>query len=118
MHSEELKAAFDQQPSGYDKQEKMAPILNGLRFLLESVFADVPVEARILCVGVGTGEELSHLAQKFPRWNFTAVEPSGAMLDICRHKAERKGSRRAVFFMRATSNRYPSMMRMMRPLAF
>lgn len=99
MHSEELKAAFDQQASGYDKQqEKMAPILNGLRFLLESVFADVPVEARILCVGVGTGEELSHLAQKFPRWNFTAVEPSGAMLDICRHKAEKEGfASRCVF---------------------
>lgn len=89
MRSEELKTAFDQQASGYDKRwAKMAPIRDGLHFLLESVFADLPVDARILCVGVGTGTELAHLAQKFPRWNFTAVEPSGAMLDVCRHRAE------------------------------
>jgi len=99
MHSEALKAIFDQQAAGYDKQqERMAPILNGLRFLLESVLADLPVEARVLCVGAGTGTELSHLASKFPRWTFTAVEPSGAMLDICRHKAEQEGFAARCFF--------------------
>lgn len=92
MRQEELRATFDRQASGYDEQSaKMAPIRDGLHFLLESIFSGLPDEARILCVGVGTGAELVHLAQKFPLWRFTAVEPSGAMLDVCRSKAEEMG---------------------------
>jgi tRNA (cmo5U34)-methyltransferase len=92
MNSDELKATFDQQASSYDKQwAKVAPIRDALHFLLESVFADLPADARVLCVGVGTGAELAHLAGKFPRWTFTTVEPSGAMLDLCRQRAETQG---------------------------
>lgn len=92
MQKEELKAIFDQQASGYDKQwARMAPIRDGLHFLLESVFAGLPADARILCVGVGTGAELAYLAQKFPGWRFTAVDPSGAMLEVCRQRAEAEG---------------------------
>jgi tRNA (cmo5U34)-methyltransferase len=40
---------------------------------------------------VGTGTELIHLAQHFPQWQFTAVEPAAPMLDICRQKAEESG---------------------------
>jgi len=91
MRRDELKAAFDQQAPGYDNQwAKLAPIREGLHFLLESVFANLPADARILCVGSGTGAELAHLARKFPRWSFTAVEPSGAMLDVCRRLAEKE----------------------------
>jgi len=89
MRIDELKAAFDRQASGYDKQwAKLAPIRDGLHFLLESVFAGLPADAKVLCVGAGTGAELAHLARKFPLWTFTVVEPSGAMLDVCRHRAE------------------------------
>lgn len=35
--------------------------------------------------------ELAHLARKHPRWHFTAVEPAGKMLDICRRRAETEG---------------------------
>lgn len=92
MQQEELKAIFDQQAAGYDRQwERMAPIRDGLHFLLESVFVGLPAEARILCVGVGTGAELAYLARKFPGWSFTAVDPSGAMLDVCRRRAEAEG---------------------------
>ena len=92
MNNDELKGIFDQHASHYDKQwTKMAPINNGLYLLLESVFAELPSEAWVLCVGVGTGKELIHLAKKFPRWCFTAVEPSGAMLDVCRHRVEALG---------------------------
>lgn len=92
MQREELKNLFDQQAAGYDKQwEKTAPMRNGLHFLLESVFAGLPTDARILCVGVGTGAEIAYLAQHFPHWHFTAVDPAGKMLDACRQRAEAEG---------------------------
>lgn len=92
MQKDELKALFDQQAAGYDKQwARMAPIRDCLHFLLGSIFADLPADARILCVGAGTGAELSYLARTFPRWRFTAVDPSGAMLDVCRQRAEAEG---------------------------
>lgn len=99
MRSEELKAVFDQQASGYDKQwAKTAPIRDGLHFLLESIFTELPADARILCVGAGTGAELAHLARRSPHWRFTAVEPSGAMLDVCRHRAETEGFTSRCYF--------------------
>ncbi|KAF1686930.1 SAM-dependent methyltransferase [Pseudoxanthomonas broegbernensis] len=92
MRREEIKAVFDQQAQGYDRQwARMAPIREGLHFLLESVFAGLPADARILCVGAGTGAELAHLAREFPLWTFTAVDPSGAMLEVCRRRAEEEG---------------------------
>ena len=99
MNSDELKAVFDQQAAGYDKQWiRMAPIYNSLYFLLESVVAELPTEARILCVGVGTGKELLHMANKFHGWHFTAVEPSSAMLDVCRREAEKAGIASRCYF--------------------
>ncbi|WP_104204078.1 class I SAM-dependent methyltransferase [Billgrantia saliphila] len=99
MHQDEIKALFDQQAASYDAQwAKTAPIRNCLHMLLGSLFAELPANAQILCVGVGTGEELLYLASKHPGWRFTAVEPSGPMLDICRQRAEKEGvASRCVF---------------------
>lgn len=92
MHQDEIKAIFDQQAASYDAQRaKTAPINDCLYFLLDSLFAELPADARILCVGMGTGGELAHLAQKNPAWRFTAVEPSGPMLNVCRQRAEKEG---------------------------
>lgn len=92
MDDGELKNVFDRMAPGYDsKSARIAPIYSGLYFLLESVFADLPQDARLLCVGLGTGTELLHLAKVFPGWSFTAVEPSGAMLDICRKRLDEAG---------------------------
>lgn len=92
MDNQALKALFDQQSAVYDKQwSGMAPIRDALYLLLDSVFAGLPENARILCVGVGTGVEMAHLAQRFPGWQFTAVDPSGAMLDVCRQRATEGG---------------------------
>lgn len=92
MDDRELRNLFDRMASGYDgKSDKIAPIYNGLYFLLESVFAGLPQDARLLCVGVGTGTEVLHLASVFPGWSFIAVEPSGAMLDICRRRVDEAG---------------------------
>ena len=99
MRNEELKAVFDQQASGYEKQwERLAPIRNSLHFILESIFAALSENARILCVGVGTGAELAHLARQFPYWHFTVVEPSGAMLEICRQRANAEGFTSRCYF--------------------
>lgn len=92
MNQEELKAVFDKQASSYEQQQKkLAPIHEGLYFQLEWIFSALPKSARILCVGLGAGAELSYLARKFPQWSFTAVEPSGAMLDVCRQRAVNEG---------------------------
>jgi tRNA (cmo5U34)-methyltransferase len=92
MRNDEIKAIFDQQASSYDERwAKTAPIRDALYFLLEAVFSELPVNASILCIGTGTGEEIDYLARRFPRWTFVAVEPSGAMLDVCRSKAQKGG---------------------------
>lgn len=90
MNNDEIRTVFDQQAAGYDERwAKTAPIRHALHFLLDAVFAGLPADARILCVGAG--EEIDYLARRHPRWTFTAVEPSGAMLDVFRDKAARGG---------------------------
>jgi len=93
MEREELRKVFDQKcASGYDQQwSKMAPLRDALHLLIGAVLSELGADARILCVGAGTGPELIHLAERFPRWRFVAVEPSAPMLDVCRRKAEERG---------------------------
>lgn len=93
MEREELQKVFDQKcASGYDQQwSKMAPLRDALHLLMGAVLSELGAEARILCVGAGTGPELLDLAERFPGWRFVAVEPSGPMLDVCRRKAEERG---------------------------
>ncbi|WP_237044575.1 class I SAM-dependent methyltransferase [Aquipseudomonas alcaligenes] len=92
MHRDQVTAIFQQQAASYDTQwAKTAPLRHCLHLLLDSLFAELPTDARILCVSVGTGTELAHLAAQNPGWRFTAVEPSAAMLDVCRQRAEQDG---------------------------
>ncbi|MEO1350069.1 MAG: class I SAM-dependent methyltransferase [Cyanobacteria bacterium J06635_15] len=93
MQNQESAIVFDEErASTYDKRAaKLAPLRDTLHLLTRLILSDLPTDARILCVGVGTGLELIYLAQEFPQWQFTAVEPASAMLDICRQKAEAYG---------------------------
>lgn len=78
--------------AAYDQRfAKLAPLREALHLLVGAVFAELPEQARILCGGAGTGAELIYLAHKFPGWQFTAVEPSGPMLEVCRRKAAAEG---------------------------
>jgi len=100
MQNHEPPAAFGPTHAAtYDgKYAKLAPMRDALHLLTSAVLADLPAQARILCVGAGTGHELIYLAQKFPEWQFTAVEPSVPMLDVCRRKADECGiTSRCVF---------------------
>ncbi len=92
MNQDQIKSIFDQQAAGYDTQwAKTAPIKDCLHFLLDSMLVELPADARVLCVGVGTGVEMAYLAQRHPTWHFTAVEPSGPMLAVCRERAATQG---------------------------
>ncbi|MES2660415.1 MAG: class I SAM-dependent methyltransferase [Verrucomicrobiota bacterium] len=99
MQKEKITAIFDQQAASYDqKWSKLAPINGALHLLTGAVLSELPATARILCVGAGTGAEMIYLAEKFPGWRFTAVEPSTAMLEVLLNRAEERGiSSRCVF---------------------
>lgn len=46
----------------------------------------LPQKASLLSIGVGSGNELIHLANANNQWHFTALDPSQAMLDITSQK--------------------------------
>lgn len=76
----------------YDERfQKIRPIRDNLNFLIRLVLEDLPADARILCVGAGTGIEIVELATAYPQWRFTGLDPSGPMLDVCRGKLSKHG---------------------------
>ena len=93
MTNQEPAIVFDKErASSYDERfARLAPIRDALHLLIRQIFSELPADANILCVGAGTGAEIIYLAQNFPQWRFTAVEPAAPMLDICRQKAEECG---------------------------
>lgn len=98
-NSEEKLTFNKERASIYDEQRaKMAPINDTIHFLTQMILKELPDESHVLCVGVGTGAELFYLSKAFPRWRFTAVEPSKPMFEICRRRAEDYGiTSRCVF---------------------
>lgn len=93
MSAPEPKFAFDEDRAAtYDQRfAKLSPFKDALHLTLRGLLADLPNDARILCVGAGTGAELLYLADAFPGWFFTLVDPAGPMLDRCRMRAAEMG---------------------------
>lgn len=93
MNNQQSSIVFDEKTAAsYDKKTDLwAPGREALFLFMRMILAELPADARILCVGVGTGTELIALAQAFPQWQFAAVEPAPAMLEVCRRKAEESG---------------------------
>ncbi|MFC5342481.1 cyclopropane-fatty-acyl-phospholipid synthase family protein [Brevundimonas staleyi] len=83
--NQEIADAYDRRNAG------LKPISDSLHFLMRLALADVPAEARVLCVGVGTGAEILSLAQAFPRWTFVGVDPSAEMLAVGAHRLTEAG---------------------------
>lgn len=54
---------FDQQAETYDQQwAKLAPFRDGIHLLMASIFTRLPKNARMLCVGAGTGADGNYAA--------------------------------------------------------
>ncbi len=78
-------AAYD------DRFAKISALRESLLLQTRAVLGDLPADARILCVGAGTGHEVQALATHFPDWRFTVVEPSAPMMALCRRRAAEQG---------------------------
>lgn len=78
--------------ASYDeRQRRLAPIVDNLHFLIGLTLQNLPQDASILCVGVGTGGEIIKLAEAHLGWRFTGIDPSSDMLDVCRTQLENRG---------------------------
>lgn len=76
----------------YDARfEKIRAINDCLHLLTRLTLDGLPADASILCVGVGTGADILGVAEAFPRWRFTGVDPSEHMLAVCRERMRAHG---------------------------
>jgi tRNA (cmo5U34)-methyltransferase len=92
MDRRQLETTFDSQAATYDQQwARLAPLRDGIHLLLAALFSSLPRNARMLCVGAGTGAEIHFLADRFPEWSFVAVEPAGEMVAAAARRAEVHG---------------------------
>lgn len=92
MQDEQTPTFGHEHATNFDQRHaKLAPMRDALHLLIRMLLAELPTDARILCVGAGTGAELLYLAAAFPRWRFCAVDPSAAMLKICHERAQSAG---------------------------
>lgn len=93
MSQSSSPSRFDaQNAASYDERwAPLAPMRDSLHLQISLVLRDLPADARVLCVGVGTGPELAALARRFPNWRFIACDPSAPMLEQCRRRAEAEG---------------------------
>lgn len=74
-----------------EKNLALTPIAENMHFLVRLILKDLPEASRVLCVGVGTGAEILSLAKEYPGYAFVGVDPSEAMLEVCRERMEKAG---------------------------
>jgi len=91
--SENITVSFDlERAITYDERNrKLSALSESLHLQMRIILSELPSNANILCVGAGTGAELLYLAKAFPFWQFTALDPAEAMLNLCKQKAVEDG---------------------------
>ncbi len=82
---QDMATAYDRRNSG------LKPISDCLHFLMRLALDDLPDDARLLCIGVGTGAEILSLAHHKPGWTFVGVDPSEEMLEVGRQRLKEAG---------------------------
>lgn len=75
------------------------PSYDILHDLIALWFRDLPERASFLSVGAGTGAEVLLLGRIFPLWNFTALDVSRDMLEVCRSRTKQAGMDGRVTFV-------------------
>ena len=76
----------------YDKNNaSFHAVLEMVQTLNSLILKDLPENARILSVGIGTGADIIELAKNNPKRSFVGIEPAKAMLDECERKLEKAG---------------------------
>ena len=93
MTSDEIVQIFDTMGvENYDGfNSHFNTISTNLHFLTMLILNKLPSDAKILCVGVGTGADIMDLAKINKKWRFTGIEPSASMLNGCKKKIEQEG---------------------------
>jgi tRNA (cmo5U34)-methyltransferase len=88
MSPSDIVSMFNEERAkGYDAQATLFSWRPTFDEFARHLLRALPEDARILCVGVGTGLELVPLALAGPGWRFLALDPSAAMLERCRLRA-------------------------------
>lgn len=92
MTNDDAAMFGDKASTKYDGHfAKLAAFKEALHLCMRLVLEPLPDDARVLIVGAGTGAELAALAQAFPSWRFTVVEPAEGMMKLCRQRAGELG---------------------------
>jgi tRNA (cmo5U34)-methyltransferase len=87
-----LAAFGEKQAASYDDRfAKASAMRDAMHLVTRLALGELKDDARVLCVGAGTGLEIGCLAAAFPQWRFMAVEPAPAMLAQCRKRAGAEG---------------------------
>jgi len=71
-----------------ERFSKLASLKDVLHLLMQMLLAETVDDANVLVIGAGAGPELLYLAEVFPKYRFSVVEPDKNMLDVCVQKCE------------------------------
>jgi tRNA (cmo5U34)-methyltransferase len=102
MPNQEQAAVFNEERAAtYDERfARLAPLRDTLHLLTRLILADLPVNVRILCIGVGTGLELIYLAREFPSGNLQRLNLPPQCWKFAARKQNLVGLHRVVLGMK------------------
>ena len=86
---------------GYDDHiRKLIPGYELIHLQVNAILKTyLPEQANLLIVGCGTGYELQYLAEQFPQWTFTAIDPAISMLEKAKSHIEDLGLEKKINFI-------------------